>query len=80
VIKKIIIRFKGLMDTVQSIREMNKIHEFDPTLTEEQKKTRKQFLIFRTDPSLPDDEPKLMSYYIGKKTNKRLEGMRANVS
>lgn len=44
---------------------MNQIKEFEPTLSEQQKKERKRFLIYRTDPSIPEDEPRFMSYYIG---------------
>ena len=44
---------------------MNTITEFDSKLTETEKKKMKQFLIYRTDPSNPNDEPTLMSYYIG---------------
>lgn len=33
-------------------------------MTEEEKSKKKRFLIYRSDPSNPSDEPKLMSYYI----------------
>ena len=53
-------------DTFKSIKNMNKITEFEPNLTQAEKNSRKRFLIYRTNPSEPDDEPSLMSYYIGK--------------
>ena len=42
---------------------MNKIVEFE-TLSEQDKQNKKQFLIYRSNPSDPNDTPHLMSYYI----------------
>lgn len=70
--------FEGLKDTVQAIREMNKVKEFEPNLPEDQKNSRKRLLIFRTNPAEPDDEPKLMSYYIGM-ADQRPQNLRADV-
>lgn len=77
---RLTVRMSGLVDTLKSIREMNKIQEFEPNLTDAEKNSRKRFLIYRTDPSLPDDEPRLMSYYVGESPrNPRSSDMRANV-
>jgi hypothetical protein len=38
--------------------------KFDKNLTEAEKKTRKRFLIYRSNPSDPNDVPKYTSYYI----------------
>lgn len=43
---------------------INYVEEFDKTLTEEQKKARKRFLIYRSNPGDAEDQPKFMSYYI----------------
>lgn len=43
---------------------INYIEEFDKTLTESQKKAMKRFLVYRSNPGEPDDQPKFMSYYI----------------
>ena len=50
--------------TVSGIKNINRIIEFDETLTAEQKKEMKRFLVYRSDPSNEDDEPSLVSYYI----------------
>jgi len=49
---------------MQSFENINQIVEDDPSLTSEQKSKMKQFLIYRTDPSNPEDDPHLRSYYI----------------
>lgn len=59
---------KGIEKTVEHIKNINDIKEFDPSLTEEQKKTMKRFLVYRSTPSNNNDQPKLMSYYIDLKT------------
>jgi succinate dehydrogenase/fumarate reductase-like Fe-S protein len=43
---------------------INYIEEFDKTLSEADKKTRKRFLVYRSNPGDPNDQPKFMSYYI----------------
>ena len=43
---------------------INYTEEFDKSLTEEQKKGLKRFLIFRYNPDDKNDRPKYMSYYI----------------
>lgn len=55
---------ENISQTVKGIQHINHVQEFDPTLTEEQKKSMKQFLIYRTNPSDPDDQPHFMSYYV----------------
>ena len=55
---------KGLERTLDHLKSVNDIREFDPTLTDAQKKTMKRFLIFRSSPSESTDEPHLMSYYL----------------
>ena len=54
----------SLKDTAQGVANMNRIVEFEPNLTREEKQNRKRFLIYRSDPSDPEDVPKLMSYYV----------------
>lgn len=55
---------KGLERTIEHLKHVNDIREFDPTLTEAEKKTMKRFLIYRTTPSESSDQPHLMSYYV----------------
>jgi succinate dehydrogenase (ubiquinone) iron-sulfur subunit len=45
---------------------MNKVVEHNPSLTADQKNKMKRFLIYRSNPSNPNDEPYYMSYYIGR--------------
>lgn len=54
----------NISQTIQGVSHINYVEEFDPTLTDEAKKGLKQFLVYRSDPSEPDDEPKLMSYWV----------------
>lgn len=58
----------GIIDNIsqalKGVSNINYIEEFDPSLTEEQKKGLKRFLVYRSDPSNSDDHPKLMSYWI----------------
>lgn len=54
----------GLKQAVNHVKNINDIQEFDPSLTPEQKKDRKRFLIYRSNPSERGDQPKLMSYYV----------------
>lgn len=42
----------------------NYIVEHDNSLTQEQKRTMKRFLVYKYDPENPKDEPKYISYYI----------------
>jgi len=55
---------ENINQTIKGIQHINYVKEHDPTLTEEQKKSMKQFLVYRTNPSDPDDQPHFMSYYI----------------
>lgn len=55
---------ESAQSTIQGISQINYVEEFDTTLTEEDKQGRKQFLIYRSDPSVEDDEPKFMSYWV----------------
>jgi hypothetical protein len=50
---------------------INYVEEFDKNLSEADKKKRKRFLIYRSNPGDPEDQPKFMSYYI------ELDGQRA---
>jgi hypothetical protein len=43
---------------------INYVEEFDKNLSEADKKKRKRFLIYRSNPGDPEDQPKFMSYYI----------------
>lgn len=43
---------------------LNPIREHDPSLTAEQKQGRKQFLVFRSNPADPDDQPHFRSYWL----------------
>lgn len=49
---------------------MNKIREYQPDLTEEQKNGKKRFLVFRSNPEDPNNEPYLMSYFVDMKNVK----------
>lgn len=53
-----------MTQTISGIMHINYVEEFDPTLTEDQKKARKRFLIYRSSPGDPNDKPKFMSYYV----------------
>lgn len=55
---------KNLKDSLGLLGGMNKIVEWDPNLTDQQKKERKRFLIYRSNPMDPLDEPCFYSYYI----------------
>lgn len=50
--------------TVNGLRDINHVVEHNPSLTSEEKKKMKRFLIYRSDPSDANDEPRLVSYYI----------------
>ena len=50
--------------TMKGIHDVNHVEEYNPDLTEDEKKNLKRFLIYRSDPSDSDDEPKLVSYYV----------------
>ena len=56
------------MDSVSAVakglHDINHVVEHNPDLTDEEKKQMKRFLIYRSDPSQPEDEPRLVSYYI----------------
>lgn len=54
----------GVLSAINNVKNINEIHEFDPTLTEEQKQGMKRFLIYRSNPSDPEDQPKFYSYYV----------------
>lgn len=54
----------SVKSTVHGISQINYVEEFDQTLTEEDKKGKKQFMVYRSDPSVENDEPKFMSYWI----------------
>ena len=49
---------------MKGLQDVNHIEEHNPNLTADEKLKMKRFLIYRSDPSYPDDEPRLMSYYI----------------
>jgi len=55
---------ENINQTIKGIQHINYIKEFDPSLTPEQKSSMKQVLVYRTDPSDPEDQPHFMSYYI----------------
>lgn len=55
---------ENISQTVKGIQHINYIKEFNPDLTAEEKASMKQFLVYRTDPSDPDDQPHFMSYYV----------------
>lgn len=50
--------------TFSGLKQLNRIVEHDETLTSDQKANMKRFLVYRSDPSDPADEPVLTSYYI----------------
>ena len=56
--------FESAKSTIQGISQINYVEEFDSSLTEADKAGKKQFLIYRSDPSNDDDEPRFMSYWI----------------
>lgn len=47
-----------------SVSNLNSIKEFNNDLTEEDKKGKKRFLIYRSNPADPEDNPHFMSYYL----------------
>ena len=58
---------QGIKQTADHIKNINHVVEFDPSLTAEQKKESKRFLIYRSNPSETGEKPVLMSYYINLK-------------
>jgi len=58
---------ESISSTVSGIQQINYVEEFDKTLSAEAKKTMKQFLIYRSNPGDPEDQPKFMSYWINLK-------------
>lgn len=54
----------SLKDTQNAFRNVNKIVEHDQTLTAEEKKKMKRFLVYRSNPNEENDEPHFMSYYV----------------
>lgn len=50
--------------TISGIMHINYVEEFDKNLSEEKKKAMKRFLVYRSNPGDPEDQPKFMSYYI----------------
>lgn len=54
----------GVQRTLEHLKTINTIEEFDTSLTDEQKSKMKRFLVYRSNPSENGDEPKLMSYYL----------------
>lgn len=56
--------FQSIKGQLSAYEHLNKIKEFNPNLSEEQKKNMKRFLIYRSDPG---ETPYLMSYYINLK-------------
>ena len=63
--KSTITKTKDSIDaTLSGLKHLNRIVEHDETLTDEEKASRKRFLVYRSDPSNPDDEPIFASYYI----------------
>ena len=50
--------------TISGMMHINYVEEFDKNLSEEDKKSMKRFLIYRSNPGEPDDQPKFMSYFI----------------
>jgi len=55
---------ENISQTVKGIQHINHNMEFDESLTAEQKTSLKQVLIYRTDPSNPEDQPHFKSYWI----------------
>ena len=51
---------------------INYIEEFDKTLTDAKRAELKRFLIYRSNPGDPNDQPKFMSYYINVKDTKKM--------
>ncbi len=67
--------FSSVKQTLESVKEacvsfynLNKIIEHEPDLSEGEKSERKRLLVYRSDPSDPNDVPHLRSYYIDLKT------------
>lgn len=54
----------NISSTLSGIQNINYVEEFDSSLTEADKAGKKQFLVYRSDPSNADDEPRLMSYWV----------------
>lgn len=55
---------ESVSSTIKGIQNINYIEEFNPSLTDADKKERKRFLIYRSNPSDPNDQPKYVSYYV----------------
>lgn len=47
---------------------LNAVEEFEPSLTPEEKAQRKQFLVYRSNPSESNNKPRFVSYYVDLKT------------
>lgn len=56
--------FQSVTSTLKGITHVNYIVEHDKNITDEQKANRKQFLIYRYNPSDPEDDPKYVSYWV----------------
>lgn len=54
----------SVSSTISGISQINYVEEFDTSLTAEEKAGRKQFLVYRSNPGDPQDEPKFMSYWL----------------
>jgi hypothetical protein len=50
--------------TIAGIKHINYIEEFQPNLTLEEKRSKKRFLIYRSNPGNAEDQPKFVSYYL----------------
>lgn len=55
---------ESVSSTIKGIQDINYIEEWDNTLTEEDKKNKKRFLVYRSNPNEENDQPKYMSYYV----------------
>lgn len=58
----------SLKETFKGLKETNTIVEFDTNLSAADKANKKRFLIYRYDPSNPEDVPKYISYYVDLKS------------
>jgi len=54
----------SVSQTISGVMHINYVEEFDKTLSEEAKKKMKRFLIYRSNPGDPEDQPRFVSYYI----------------
>ena len=53
-----------MSETISGIMHINYVEEFNKNLSEADKKNMKRFLVYRSNPGDPEDQPRFMSYYL----------------